>query len=207
MGRQRRKTFPAIADLSRAAYAIMEAAFLQGPGVRSVKSIVEEIKEKTGERIDDNAIYRYREYWLSEERPFIEGRRQADAMLAALKDSPGADLEELVRQRLTYAQVLSAKQLEGADPVELGYLMAAEKRIDIQKERNAILKQRTAHEKEKIGLLERTVALREEQLKRAKEKAEGAAKSIEALGKRKGLDAETLKKIREEVYGIVEAPV
>lgn len=115
----RRKTFPAIARLSRAAREIMERAFLEGPGVRSVQSILDEITDQVGEKIDDNAIYRYREYWLSEERPFIEGRRQADAMLAALKDNPGADLEEVVRQRLTFAQVLAAKRLEESDPWSL----------------------------------------------------------------------------------------
>lgn len=203
----RRKTFPAIARLSRAAREIMQAAFLEGPGARSVKSIVDDIKAKTGEKVDDNAVYRYQDYWLTCERPFIEARKEADGMMAALRENPTADVEELVKQRLVVAQMLTAKRFDESDPVELGYLMAAEKRIDVQKERNAILKERTKHEKEKIGLLERTVALREEQLTRAKQKADGAAKSIEAIGKRKGLDAETLKKIREEVYGIVEAAV
>src|SRR3990172_4512994 len=99
MARSRKKTFPAIARLSRAAREIMERAFIAGPGLRSVKSIQEEILKQTGERVDDNAVYRYRDYWLSEERPFIEARSQADAMLGALKENPTADLEELVRQR------------------------------------------------------------------------------------------------------------
>lgn len=203
----RRKTFPAIARLSRAAREIMQAAFLEGPGARSVKSIVDEIAAQTGERVDDNAVYRYQDYWLTCERPFIEARKEADGMMAALKENPTADVEELVKQRLIVAQMLTAKRFDESDPVELGYLAQGEKRIEVQRERNQILKTRTANDREKIALLERTVKLKEAAIEAAKQKAEGAAKSIEALGKRKGLDAETLKKIREEVYGIVEAPV
>lgn len=204
MARGRKKTFPAIARLSRASREIMERAFLEGPGVRSVQSIVDQVKEKTGEKIDDNAIYRYREYWFSEERPFIEARREADGMLAALKDNPGADLEELVKQRLTVAQVLSAKRLEESDPLELGYLAQGEKRIDIERERNRILKERMENDKEKIVLLERQVKMKEAALAAAREKAEAADKKIEAMGRRKKIDPESMRVIKEEIYGIVE---
>ena len=207
MSRQRKKTFPAIARLSRAAREIMERAFLQGPGVRSIKSVIEEIEKQTKEKIDDNAIYRYRDYWLSEERPFIEARRQADAMLGALRENPTADLEELVRQRLTVAQVLTAKQLEGADPVELGYLVQGEKRVELEREKLGVQKERLGVMRDRLKQLERALALKEEEGRQAREKAERAAGNIEAMGKKKGLDAETLKKIREEVYGIVEAPI
>lgn len=203
MARGRKKTFPAIARLSRAAREIMEQAFLEGPGIRSVQSIVDQVKEQTAEKVDDNAVYRYREYWASEERPFIEARREADAMFTALKQNPTADLEELVKQRLTVAQVLAAKRLEESDPLELGYLAQGEKRIEIERERNKIMRERTENDKEKIALLERTVQVREKQIEQAQQKAETAAGKIEEMGRKKGLDAETLKKIREEVYGIV----
>ncbi len=205
MSATRKKTFPAIARLSRAARAIMAEAFLEGPGVRSAQSIVEQIKAQTGEKIDDNALYRYREYWLAVERPFIEARKEADGMLAALNANPTADVEELVKQRLTVAQLLTAKRFDESDPVELGYLAQGEKRIEVQRERNQLLKERTKNDKEKIALLERTVVLKEAALRAAQEKAQGAAKTIEAIGRKKGLDAETLKRIREEVYGIVDA--
>lgn len=205
--RGRKKTFPAIARLSRAAREIMERAFLQGPGVRSVKSVIEEIHKQTGEKIDDNAVYRYREYWLSEERPFIEGRKQADSMLSALKDNPGADMEELVRQRLTLAQVLTAKNLDHADPVELGWLATQVKRFEIEQEKVNVSKERLSVMRERLKQLERALQLKEKQIEAAKQKADKAAGKIDEIGKRKGLDAETLKKIREEVYGIVEAPV
>lgn len=201
----RRKTFPAIARLSRAAREIIERAFVEGPGVRSVQSICDEVAEKTGERIDDNAIYRYREYWLAVERPFIEARKEADGMLAALKNSPTTDVEELVKQRLTVAQLLAAKRFDESDPIELGYLAAAEKRIDVQRERNRILQERTRNDREKIALLERALQMKEAAIEAAQQKAAGAAKAIEEIGRKKGLDAATLKKIREEVYGIIDA--
>jgi len=183
VSRGRRKTFPAIARLSRAAREIMERAFLEGPGARSAKSIVEEIGEKTEERVDDNAIYRYQEYWLDVERPFIEARKEADGMLAALRDNPTTDVEELVKQRLTVAQLLTAKRFDESDPVELGYLAQGEKRVEVQRERNRILKERTDNDKLIIALMERTVQLKERQLIKAKENAEKVKGAIGAGAK------------------------
>lgn len=149
----RRKTFPAIARLSRAARAIMQGAFLEGPGARSVKSIVDDIKAKTGEKVDDNAVYRYQDYWLTCERPFIEARQEADGMMAALKDNPTADVEELVKQRLVVAQMLTAKRFDESDPVELGYLAQGEKRIEVEKEKIGIQRARLEADKERTEVL------------------------------------------------------
>lgn len=173
--------------------------------MRSAQSIIDQIKEKTGEKIDDNAIYRYREYWLAVERPFIEARKEADGMLAALKENPAGDVEELVKQRLTVAQLLTAKRFDESDPIELGYLAQGEKRIELEREKVKVQKEKLSAERDRIAILERTLQLKEAAIKAAQEKAHGAAKAIEEIGKKKGLDAETLKKIREEVYGIVDA--
>lgn len=207
MKRGRKKTFPAIARLSKVAREVVEQAFLQGPGVRSIPSIIKEVEEKTGEKVDDNALYRFYEFWSDTERPFIEARREADAMLAALKNSPTGEAEELIRQRIEIAQLLTAKRLDESDPIELMYLANSGKRVEVQRERNRLLKERTDNDRQKIKLLERNLELKEKQLKATAEKADGAAKKIDEIGKKKGLDSETLKKIREEVYGIVEAPV
>lgn len=197
MSKSRKKTFPAIARLSRAAREIMERAFLQGPGVRSVKSIIEEISEKTREKIDDNAVYRYRDYWLSEERPFIEARRQADAMLGALKENPTADLEELVRQRLTVAQVLTAKQLEGADPVELGYLAQGEKRVELEREKLGVQKERLGVMRERLKQLERALQLKAQELEQAKANAEKVKGALAA-----GAKPEEVARMVDKILGI-----
>lgn len=182
----------------------MERAFLEGPGVRSVRSICEEIERQTGERIDDSAIYRYREYWLAVERPFIEARQEADGMLAALKNHSTREAEELIRQRLTVAQLLAAKRFDASDPVELGYLAQGEKRIEIQQAKLSISRERLKIEQQKVAALEKQVMLRERQLEQAREKAAAAEKKVEAIGRKKKIDAETLRVIKEEIYGIVE---
>lgn len=182
----------------------MEAAFLEGPGARSAKSIVEEIRDKTGEKVDDDAIYRYQEYWLDVERPFIEARKEADGMLAALKKNPTSDIEELVKQRLTVAQVLTAKRFEESDPVELGYLAQGEKRIEIEKEKLSVSKSKLKIEQQKVAALEKSVELKEQQIQAAREKAAAAEKKIEEVGRRKKLDPSVMKVIKEEIYGIVE---
>jgi hypothetical protein len=146
----RKRTYPAIARLSRTAREIIERGFLEGAGVRSIKSIVQQIKEKTGEKIDDSAIYRYRDYWLAVERPFIEARKEADGMLAALRANPTADLEELVTQRLAVAQLLSAKRFDETDPIELGYLAQGEKRIEIERKKIELAREKLATEKERL---------------------------------------------------------
>jgi nucleoside 2-deoxyribosyltransferase len=197
MNRGRKKTFPAIARLSRAALDIVERAFLAGPGVRSVKSIVEEIKKQTDETLDDNAIYRYREYWLSEERPFIEARKRAEGMLAALKDSPTDDLEELVKQQLIVAQINAGKDLDKADPIELGYLAATEKRVEIQRERNKLLRERTENDKKKIAILERSVAMKEKTLERVKQNAEKVKGALAA-----GVKPERVVEMVDKILGL-----
>lgn len=161
----------------------MERAFLQGPGVRSVKSVIEEIKGQTGEKIDDNAVYRYREYWLSEERPFIEARKEADAMVAALKDHPSAELAELVKQRLTVAQVLTSRRLDESDPVELGYLAQGEKRIEVEREKVGLQKERLGVMRERLKQLERSLELKEKALEQARANAEKAKAAVAAGAK------------------------
>ena len=197
MARSRKKTFPAIARLSRAAREIMERAFIAGPGLRSVKSIQEEILKQTGERVDDNAVYRYRDYWLSEERPFIEARSQADAMLGALKENPTADLEELVRQRLTVAQVLTAKQLEGADPVELGYLAQGEKRVELEREKLGVQKERLGVMRERLRQLERALELKAQALEQAKANAEKVKGALAA-----GVKPEKVAEMVDAILGL-----
>jgi hypothetical protein len=204
MTRARRKTFPAIARLSRTAREIVERAFLEGPGVRSVKSICQEVREKTGEIVDDNAIYRYQNYWFTVERPFVEARREADGMLAALKQNPTADVEEIVKQRLTIAQLLAAKRFDQSDPIALGYLAQGEKRLELNRARLAIEKQKLDIERQKVVALERQVAIKERQMEEMREKAAAAENRVEEMARKKKLDPETLRVIKEEIYGIVE---
>lgn len=230
----RKRTYPAIARLSRAAREIIEHAFLEGAGVRSGKSIIEEIKQKTGETIDDSAVYRYREYWLAVERPFIEARKEADGMLAALRANPTADVEELVKQRLTVAQLLSAKRFDETDPIELGYLAQGEKRIDLERKKIELAREKLTTEKERLEALRQQqgessdsaavfielmnelarylASNAQEALRQLQPHIRGFAahmklpadERIEKLGRQKGLDAETLKRIREDVYGITD---
>lgn len=197
MSRRRKKTFPAIARLSRAAREIMERAFIEGPGVRSVKSIQEEIVKQTGEKVDDNAVYRYREYWLSEERPFIEARKDAEGMLAALKDNPTPDLAELVKQRLMVAQVLSAKRLDEADPVELGYLAQGEKRVELEREKLGVQKERLGVMRERLRQLERTLELKQAALEQAKANAEKVKGALAA-----GVKPEKVAEMVDQILGL-----
>ena len=95
---------------------------------------------------------------------------------------------------------VAAKQLEGADPVELGYLMAAEKRIDVQRERNRLLKERTGNDLKKIALLERSLELKEKQIEKIKERNAKAAEKIEEI--RKAVTPEQRRAV-QEIYGLV----
>ncbi len=198
----RKRTFPAIARLSRTAREIMEAAFMEGPGVRSVQSIIDQIRKETREKVDDNAVHRYREYWSSEERPWIEARQEADAMFTALKQNPTADFEELVKQRLTVAQILSAKRLEGADPVELGYLAQGEKRIELEKKKLEINKQRTELMRERVKVLQGQLKLREKQIVDMRRKAEKAVEKVRGAAKAAGMGSKKVAEMVDAILGL-----
>ncbi|SRR5581483_5515308 len=197
MNGRRKKTFPAFARLSKVAREVVEQAFLQGPGVRSIPSIAKEVEEKTGEKVDDNALYRFYEFWSEVERPFIEARREADAMLAALKDAPTGDAEELVRQRLEVAQLLTAKRLDESDPVELMYLANSGKRVEVQRERNRLMRERTENDRQKIKLLERNLELKEKQLNKVKANAEKVKDAISS-----GVKPEKVAEMVDKILGL-----
>lgn len=160
-----------------------------------------------GEQLAVSSLQRYHaNKWFPTRAALEETNRLHGLVKDSLEKSQGKKFDEVTSEvsKALLFKVVTA--LKDPDPYALYELVLADGRLDVQKERNKILRERTDNDKEKIALLERNLKLKEQQIERAHEKAKAAEKTIEAIGKKKGLDAETLKKIREEVYGIVEAP-
>lgn len=170
------------------------------------EAIVKALREKTGELLIARSLGRYRaNQWFPIRAALEETNRLHGLVKDSLEKSQGKKFDEATSEVAKAMLFKVVTALKDPDPYALYELVLADGRLDVQKDRNKILRERTDNDREKIKLLERSVKAKERQIEQAREKAVAAEKTIEAIGKKKGLDAETLKKIREEVYGIVDA--
>jgi hypothetical protein len=141
-------------------------------------AIVALIAKTHGETIPVSSLNRYREWWNTVERPVVEAAVKTEELLKAFKDHPTPGLERLISQLLQAQRLTAMAEDTRPDPNELGWLDVEER---------------------KLRLKEREVALRERALE---QKVNRAAGNVERALKKKGIDAETMAQIRQEIYGI-----
>lgn len=160
---------------------------LEIPGT-TYEQIVEKVKEATGKRITKSALSRYRAVWSDAQHQMELAKQDAEAITTMLKQSPDMNFTEAAMAMLIGKLVRrfahSAESFENVPLDKLSHLLVKVSRaqqategLRIQGERLALLTQRV----------------------------KATAENVEQLGRAKNLDAETLKKIREEIYGL--APV
>jgi hypothetical protein len=130
------------------------------------------------ETIPTASLNRYREWWDTTQRPQIEAAERTEELVRAFKDHPTPEIEAVIRQLLQAQRLNAMTEDKRPNPVELGWL-------DV--------------EDRKLRLKEREVALRERTLER---KVGQAAGKVEKELKRAKLDPETVRRIKEEIYGI-----
>ncbi|BFU90145.1 MAG: hypothetical protein NTAFB01_13320 [Nitrospira sp.] len=154
------------------------------PGT-TYEHIIDKVREATGQRLTKSSLSRYHATWADAQKQIELARKDADVITAMLKAHPEMNftdsamamlLGKLVR-RFAHAQ----DSFETVPLDKLSHLLVKVARaqqatevLRIQSERLALLQQR---------------------VQQAAEKVADAAKS-------KGLDDDTLKQIREEIYGI-----
>jgi Protein of unknown function (DUF3486) len=141
-------------------------------------AIVTAIAKDHGEKIPGSSLNRYREWWDTTERPVVESAKTVEELLAAFKDHPTPEMESVVRQLLMAQRLTAMAEDKKPDPVKLGFLDLEERRLRLK---------------------EREVALRERELERRVNKAAGV---VERELKKRDLDPETIKRIKQEVYGL-----
>jgi hypothetical protein len=142
-------------------------------------AIAEAIQRDHGEKIPVSSLNRYREWWMATDRPVLEAAEKTEELLRAFREHPTADLEQLIRQLLMAQRLTAMAEDKAPDPIELGHLDIKERRLRLK---------------------ERELALRERQLE---QKVNKAADAVEGeLKKKRDLDPETIRRIKQEVYGI-----
>ncbi|OHD25653.1 MAG: hypothetical protein A2Y38_01625 [Spirochaetes bacterium GWB1_59_5] len=136
--------------------------------------------DSRGYSISKSALHRYGQTFLAKYEAIKQARDQARAIV---EDNPGAPATQLAEAsnemalQLIMEELMNIESLEGEEPVQLMKALAL-----LQKSSAQIQRVKMDYQK----------------------KIEKAARNIEEkLEKKKGLDPETLRVIREEIYGIV----
>lgn len=160
---------------------------LEIPGT-TYEQIVEKVKEATGKRITKSALSRYRAVWSDAQHQLELAKKDADAITAMLKQNPDVNftesamamlLSKLVR-RFAHAQ----ESFENVPLDKLSHLL-----VKVSRAQQATELLRIAGERLTLQM----------------QKVKTAAENVEQLGRAKNLDADTLKRIREEIYGLAPA--
>lgn len=146
---------------------------------RATTAIAEAVTKEFSETIPVASLNRYREWWATAERPALEAADKTQELLAAFKDHPTPDLEQVIRQLLMAQRLTAMSEDQRPDPVKLGFLDLEERKLRLQ---------------------ERAVALREKELERRVAKTAGAVEK--ALKKTGAIAPETIAQIKREVYGL-----
>lgn len=157
------------------------------PGT-TYEHIIEKVREATGKTITKSSLSRYHATWADAQKQMELARKDTEVIAAMLKEHPDMNftdsamamlLGKLVR-RFAHAQ----DSFESVPLDKLSHLLVKVARaqqatevLRIQGERLALLQQRVQQTAEKV----------------------------DAIGKAKNLDAETLRTIREEIYGLSPA--
>jgi len=165
-----RKRHYAVEKLSPQARALVDAGLGDN---KTYQQIVDALKKETGEKLPLSSLQRYHaKRWFPVRAALEETERLHGLVKESLEKSQGKKLDEATSEvsKAMLFKVVTA--LKDPDPYALYSLVLAEGRLDVQKERNRILRERTANDREKIALLERTVAVREKQIERVKANAE-----------------------------------
>lgn len=150
--------------------------------------IQQAVKDATGQEISKSSLSRYRQGWQEERYREDSIRKEIEAMMQLLQAKPGVDLTDgaiaLLLQKIISRLAEADANFDRADALDLAHLLVRMKRLD-----------------QMGGQLK----VQEERLTLLKQKVAATADKIDEIGKAKNLDPETLKKIREEIYGLAPA--
>ncbi len=206
---ERRRHLKAEVGISDPARDLIDAAF--EAGAASYEGIASAVAAATGETIGKSSIARYWREWRVQQRA-REAREIALAQLADLHELPVDKLDEVIEQLLRTNAYESLAQAESGD-IDPGKAMRAldararrkldEKRLELEtrqgQQRIQLDERRLDIDQQRVGLLEQKVAA-------MTARAGEAAKALDAAAKKKQLDPEDLRTIREQLYGIAGAP-
>jgi Protein of unknown function (DUF3486) len=152
------------------------------------KEIEEAVEQATGQKIGKSSLSRYRMRWEEERYREETITKEIDAMMRLLKAEPGLDPTDgamlLIKRKLVSRLAQAEANFDNTDALDLAQVLIRMKRT------------------EQMG---GQLKVQEERLALLQQKVQATAEKVEAIGKAKHLDPETLKMIREEIYGLAPA--
>lgn len=153
-----------------------------GATYREIADWINQMAESTGVEVSHMAVQRYGKDFLSRLEKLRIAREQAKAIIEDSKDRPATEMTEA-------ASNLAVQLIQET-------LMAAQ-------DEGGVIDKGLIETMKALAQLERSSVAREKLKLEFRQKAEKAVKAIEETGRQKGLDAETLAYIKEQVYGIL----
>jgi len=172
-----RRAHSKIAELPDALKAVVHDLLLSG---KTYDEITQFLREN-GEEIGRSSVGRYGKSFHDRLAKLTEVRDQAKTIVEELSGRPATEMHEAANQ-LAIQQIFE-RLLDAKDDID---------NANIVKLINA------------VGWLQRSAVSNERAKLAFKRQADAAAKDIDKIGKKAGLSEETLREIRERVYGIVD---
>lgn len=152
------------------------------------KEIEQAVEQATGKTIGKSSLSRYRMRWEEERYREETIAKEVDAMMQLLKSEPDVDPTDgamlLIKRKLVSRLAQADANFDNTDALDLAHVLIRMKRLE-----------------QMSGQLK----VQEERLTLLQQKVAAAADKVDEIGKAKNLDPDTLKRIREEIYGL--APV
>lgn len=151
--------------------------------------IIKAVETKWATTLSPAALSRYRSAkWSPRKLQQDLAGQEVQAMMQLLEAKPDLDLRQggkaLIERRLIEALAKNTEGFDRADATEVATLLLRLDRL------------------EQMG---QQVQIQKDRLELMKQKVQTAVAKVEEIGKAKNLDPETLKMIREEIYGLTPA--
>lgn len=151
----------------------------------TLADIAAAVKQVTGEEISEMALSRAHKKWDRERISAEASEREVEELMQALSGNPDLDIKKSVlgvfwakvAKRFAQANLTFDK----ADALDMSHLLLK------------------AFRTEQMG---GQLDVQQERLELLRDKIKGVADKVADEGRRKGLDEETIRKIREDIYGL-----
>lgn len=152
------------------------------------KDIINAVLMESGKVITTSSLSRYRQHWAARKASEEAMGQQLDRLTDLLKENPEMDLKQgamgLLWKKLIQRMSAVDATFDDADMLEMGHLLIKATRLGQTKDQ---------------------LDLQRERLELVRQKVQAAAAEVERMGRAQNLDDATIKKIREQIYGIVPA--
>lgn len=163
--------------------------------------IQDELAKATGESISNGALGRFVQHWRTQAQQMDRLEKAADRVLRAAKQND-IEAEELGAAMIAQGLMAQQDEVGAMEPRDL-------LRLNRDMAKLAIERKKLELDAKKVEAVERQLALKEAQLEAQRQKAAAIAAEAERaeqmMAAGTAVSAETLRKIREQIYGLSEA--